>query len=218
MKKPAWRAPLARPTGNGRASVAPNLLERQFHASAPNQKWAADFTYVWTAEGWLFVAVVLDLYSRRVVGWSMQSTMTAQLVMDALLMAILRRGRPEAVLHHSDQGSQYTSEDFQRLLETHGITCSMSRRGNCWDNAAMENFFSTLKTERLSRRRYCTRDELRADIFDYIERFYNPNAGTRLSATSAQYNSKICNVLRRCVREIGEVHAAVLSLATTGTS
>lgn len=155
-------------------SVAPNLLERQFQASGPNQKWAADFTYVWTAEGWLFVAVVLDLYSRRVVGWSMQSTMTAQLVMDALLMAILRRGRPEAVLHHSDQGSQYASEDFQRLLEAHGITCSMSRRGNCWDNAAMESFFSTLKTERLGRRRYRTRDELRADVFDYIERFYNP--------------------------------------------
>ena len=104
----------------------------------------------------------------------MQSTMTAQLVMDALLMAILRRGRPEAVLHHSDQGSQYTSEDFQRLLESHGITCSMSRRGNCWDNAAMESFFSTLKTERLGRRQYRTRNELRADVFDYIERFYNP--------------------------------------------
>jgi putative transposase len=155
-------------------SVAPNLLERQFQASGPNQKWAADFTYVWTAEGWLFVAVVLDLYSRRVVGWSMQSSMTAQLVMDALLRAILRRGRPEAVLHHSDQGSQYTSEDFQRLLESHGITCSMSRRGNCWDNAAMESFFSTLKTERLGRRQYRTRNELRADVFDYIERFYNP--------------------------------------------
>jgi putative transposase len=155
-------------------SVAPNLLERQFQASGPNQKWAADFTYVWTAEGWLFVAVVLDLYSRRVVGWSMQSSMTAQLVMDALLMAILRRGRPEAALHHSDQGSQYTSEDFQRLLESHGITCSMSRRGNCWDNAAMESFFSTLKTERLGRRQYRTRNELRADVFDYIERFYNP--------------------------------------------
>ena len=155
-------------------SVAPNLLERQFQASEPNQKWAADFTYVWTAEGWLFVAVVLDLYSRRVVGWSMQSTMTAQLVMDALLMAILRRGRPEAVLHHSDQGAQYTSEDFQRLLESHGIVCSMSRRGNCWDNAAMESFFSTLKTERLGRQRYRTRNELRADVFDYIERFYNP--------------------------------------------
>lgn len=155
-------------------SVAPNLLGRQFDATGPNQKWAADFTYVWTAEGWLFVAVVLDLYSRRVVGWSMQPTMTAQLVMDALLMAIFRRGRPQAVLHHSDQGSQYTSEDFQRLLDSHGIICSMSRRGNCWDNAAMESFFSTLKTERLSRRSYRTRDELRADVFDYIERFYNP--------------------------------------------
>jgi len=154
-------------------SVAPNLLDRQFEATGPNQKWAADFTYVWTAEGWLFVAVVLDLYSRRVVGWSMQPTMTAQLVMDALLMAIFRRGRPQAVLHHSDQGSQYTSEDFQRLLDAHGIICSMSRRGNCWDNAAMESFFSTLKTERLSRKLYRTRDDLRADVFDYIERFYN---------------------------------------------
>jgi len=113
---------------------------------------AADFTYVWTGEGWLFVAVYLDLCSRRVVGWSMQQTMTAQLVMDALLMAIFRRGRPRAVLHHSDQGSQYTSEDFQRLLESHGIVCSMSRRGNCWGNAAMESFFSTLKTERLSKK------------------------------------------------------------------
>ena len=155
-------------------SVAPNLLDRQFEAAGPNQKWAADFTYVWTGEGWLFVAVVLDLYSRRVVGWSMQPTMTAQLVMDALLMAIFRRGHPQSVLHHSDQGSQYTSEDFQRLLESHGIVCSMSRRGNCWDTAAMESFFSTLKTERLSRKTYCSRDELRADVFDYIERFYNP--------------------------------------------
>lgn len=155
-------------------SVAPNLLDRQFEATGPNQKWAADFTYVWTAEGWLFVAVVLDLYSRRVVGWSMQQSMTAQLVMDALLMAIFRRGQPKAVLHHSDQGTQYTSEDFQRLLESHGIVCSMSRRGNCWDNAAMESFFSTLKTERISRKHYRTRDDLRADVFDYIERFYNP--------------------------------------------
>lgn len=155
-------------------SIAPNLLDRQFEATEPNQKWAADFTYVWTSEGWLFVAVVLDLYSRRVVGWSMQPEMTSQLVMDALLMAIFRRGRPKAVLHHSDQGSQYTSENFQRLLDSHGIVCSMSRRGNCWDNAAMESFFSTLKTERLSRRQYRTRNDLRADVFDYIERFYNP--------------------------------------------
>lgn len=155
-------------------SIAPNLLDRQFEATGPNQKWAADFTYVWTAEGWLFVAVVLDLFSRRVVGWSMQPTMTSQLVMDALLMAVFRRGRPKSVLHHSDQGTQYTSENFQRLLESHGIVCSMSRRGNCWDNAAMESFFSTLKTERLAKRHYKTRDELRADVFDYIERFYNP--------------------------------------------
>jgi putative transposase len=154
-------------------AIAPSLLDRQFAATGPNQKWAADFTYVWTGEGWLFVAVVLDLYSRRVVGWSMQPTMTAQLVMDALLMAVFRRGRPRAVLHHSDQGSQYTSENFQRLLESHGIPCSMSRRGNCWDNAAMESFFSTMKTERLSKKHYRTRDELRADVFDYIERFYN---------------------------------------------
>jgi putative transposase len=155
-------------------SIAPNLLDRQFEATAPNQKWAADFTYVWTNEGWLFVAVVLDLFSRRVVGWSMQPTMASQLVMDALMMAVFRRGRPKSVLHHSDQGSQYTSENFQRLLDSHGIVCSMSRRGNCWDNAAMESFFSTLKTERLSKRNYKTRDDLRADVFDYIERFYNP--------------------------------------------
>jgi len=155
-------------------AIAPNLLERQFTADGPNQKWAADFTYVWTCEGWLFVAVVLDLYSRRVVGWSMQATMTSQLVIDALLMALFRRGRPQEILHHSDQGSQYTSEDFQKMLDDHGITCSMSRRGNCWDNAAMESFFSTLKTERLSRTQHRTRDDLRADVFDYIERFYNP--------------------------------------------
>jgi putative transposase len=132
-------------------AIAPNLLDRQFGATGPNQKWAADFTYVWTGECWLFVAVVLDLYSGPVVGWSMQPTMTAQLVMDALLMATFRRGRPRAVLHHSDQGSQYTSEDFQPLLESHCTVCSMSHRGNCWDNAAMESFFSTLKTERLSK-------------------------------------------------------------------
>jgi putative transposase len=153
--------------------IAPNVLDRQFEASAPNQKWVADFTYVWTGEGWLFVAVVLDLFSRRVVGWSMNSQMTAQLVMDALLMAIWRRGWPSELLHHSDQGSQYTAEEFQRLLAEHGIQCSMSRRGDCWDNAAMESFFSTLKIERVYRSRYRTRDEARADIFDYIERFYN---------------------------------------------
>ncbi len=155
-------------------SIAANMLERQFQADAPNRKWVADFTYIWTAEGWLFVAAVLDLYSRRIVGWSMSGSMTAQLVGDALLMAPWRRGKPDELLHHSDQGSQYTSEDFQRLLRDHGIVCSMSRRGDCWDNAAMESFFSSLKTERTSRKHYATRDEARADVFDYVERFYNP--------------------------------------------
>ena len=167
----------ARPTDSGERvadAVAPNLLDRQFEASAPNQKWIADFTYLWTAEGWLYVAAVIDLFSRRVVGWSMSATMTASLVTDALMMAIWRRGKPDALLHHSDQGSQYTSEQFQRLMADHGITCSMSRSGNVWDNAAMESFFSSLKTERTARKTYRTRDQARADVFDYIERFYNP--------------------------------------------
>ncbi len=155
-------------------SIAPNLLERQFEASAPNQRWVADFTYIWTQEGWLYVAVVLDLFSRRIVGWSMQSRMTAQLVADALLMAIWRRGQPRELLHHSDQGSPYRSEQFQALLVAHGITCSMSRSGDVWDNSAMESFFSTMKIERCYRKSYGTRDGARADVFDYIERFYNP--------------------------------------------
>jgi len=155
-------------------AIASNMLERSFEAPAPNRKWIADFTYIWTAEGWLYVAAVVDLFSRRVVGWSMSATMTAQLVTDALVMAIWRRGKPRALLHHSDRGSQYTSEQFQRLMADHGVTCSMSRSGNCWDNAAMESFFSSLKTERTARKTYRTRDDARADVFDYIERFYNP--------------------------------------------
>ena len=155
-------------------AIAPNILDRQFHAAQPNRKWIADFTYVWTAEGWLYVAAVIDLFSRRVVGWSMSATMTAQLVTDALVMAIWRRGRPDALLHHSGQGSQYTSEQFRRLMEDNGVTCSMSRSGNVWDNAAMESFFSTLKTERTDRKAYRSRNQARADVFDFIERFYNP--------------------------------------------
>jgi putative transposase len=155
-------------------AIAPNLLDREFQAEAPNQRWVADFTYIWTDEGWLYVAAVLDLFSRMVVGWSMQNQMTARLVSDAMLMAIWRRRPSAELLHHSDQGSQYTSEQFQALLAQHGVVCSMSRSGDCWDNAAMESFFSTLKTERCSRKIYRTRDEARADVFDYIERFYNP--------------------------------------------
>jgi putative transposase len=157
-----------------RSAIADNILDRQFAASAPNQKWVADFTYIWTAEGWLYAAAVLDLFSRRIVGWSMQDSMTSQLVADALMMAVWRRGKPAALLHHSDQGSQYTSEHFQELLKEQGITCSMSRAGEVWDNSAMESFFSSLKTERTARKVYRTREQARADVFDYIERFYNP--------------------------------------------
>lgn len=124
-------------------SAAANVLDRQFTAAGPNQKWVADFTYLWSAEGWLYVAVALDLFRRKAVGCSMSASMTAQLVIDVLMMAIWRRGKPVALLHHSDQGSQYTAEDFQRLLADQGITCSMSRKGECWDNAAMESFFSS---------------------------------------------------------------------------
>ena len=157
-----------------RSAVANNVLDRQFRADGPNQKWVADFTYIWTAEGWLYVAVVLDLYSRRVVGWSMQAGMTSQLVADALMMAVWRRGKPVELLHHSDQGSQYTSEHFQKLLAEQGITCSMSRAGEVWDNSAMESFFSSLKTERTARKVYRSREQARSDVFDYIECFYNP--------------------------------------------
>ena len=164
------------PPDTGERSLAvfsPNVLDRQFEAEWPNQKWVADFTYVWTAEGWLYVAVVIDLFSRRVVGWSMSATMAAQLVTDALVMAIWRRGKPDALLHHSDRGSQYTREQFQRLMADHGVTCSMSRSGNVWDDAAMESFFSSLKTKRTARKTNRTRDEAKADVFDYIERFYD---------------------------------------------
>ena len=165
------------PPDTGERSTGPvpaNVLDRQFGAPAPNRKWVADFTYIWTSEGWLYVAAVIDLYSRRVVGWSMSATMTAQFVTDALVMAMWRRGRPDALLHHSDRGSQYTSDQFQRLMADNGVACSMSRSGNVWDNAAMESFFSSLKTERTARKTYRTRDQARADVFDYIERFYNP--------------------------------------------
>jgi putative transposase len=175
LKARPRRRRLPADTGIRPASELPaNILDRQFDAAAPNRKWVADFTYIWTAEGWLYVAVVLDLYSRRIVGWSMSAAMTAELVTDALVMAIWRRGRPRELLHHSDRGSQYTSEQCQRLMAEHGVLCSLSRSGNVWDNAAMESFFSSLKTERTARKVYRSRDQARVDVFDYIERFYNP--------------------------------------------
>lgn len=161
---------------SGRRSVGPvaeNVLDRQFTPSHPNQAWAADITYIRTDEGWLYLAVVIDLFSRRVVGWSMQDRIGRDLVMNAVTMAIWQRQPQPGLLHHSDRGSQYVSEDFQRLLSEHGIRCSMSAHGNCYDNACVESFFATLKRERVYRRHYSSRQEARADLFEYIEVFYN---------------------------------------------
>lgn len=153
--------------------VADNLLDRQFEPTAVNQAWTADITYVPTREGWLYLAAVEDLYSRQIVGWSMSERITSRLVVDALEMAIARRLPGEGLLTHSDRGSQYASDHYQRLLERHHITCSMSRRGNCWDNAPMESFFASLKKELIHEENYQTRQEARASLFEYIEVFYN---------------------------------------------
>jgi hypothetical protein len=147
----------------------------------------------WTSAGWLYVAVVLDLFSRRIVGWSMSASMTVPLVVDALIMALWRRDKPDALPHHSDQGSQYTSERFQRLLAE--VTCSMSRSGNVWDNVAMQSFFLSLKTGRTARRTYRTRDEAKADVLDYIERFYDPK---RRHSTLMDESYAVASVIGRC--------------------
>jgi putative transposase len=156
------------------AAAAPNVLDRQFEVATPNDSWVVDITYVKTFEGWLYLAVVIDLFSRAVIGWSMQSRIDRELVISALLMAIWRRQPEGKVLLHSDQGCQFTSHDWQDFLEANNFTVSMSRRGNCYDNAVVESFFQLLKRERIKRRVYATREDARADIFDYIEMFYNP--------------------------------------------
>ena len=153
--------------------VAPNVLDRQFGAQAPDRKWAVDITCVPTDEGWIYLAGVIDLCSRKVVGWSMADHMRTELVSDALAMALARRRPGEGLLHHSDRGVQYASEDYRRLLQSHGIECSMSGKGDCWDNAVMESFWGTLKTELVNHERYETRGQARASIFEYIEVFYN---------------------------------------------
>lgn len=153
--------------------VAPNLLERNFTPEAPNQVWTADLTYIWTDEGWLYLAVVIDLFNREVVGWSMKPRMTADIVIDALTMAWFRKKPAPGLIHHSDRGSQYASGAFQARLKKYGMICSMSRKGNCWDNACSESFFNSLKNERVHGTRYGTRAEAEVDIFDYIEPFYN---------------------------------------------
>ena len=158
---------------NHNQPVADNLLDRDFAASAPNRKWTADITYIPTVEGWLYLAAVMDLYSRRIVGWSMSANIDAELVCDALRMALLQRQPDDGLMHHSDRGVQYTADDFVKLLNEHKITCSMSRRGNCWDNAVMESFFGSLKTEWTFDKSYKTRAEAMQDIFKYVEVFYN---------------------------------------------
>jgi transposase InsO family protein len=153
--------------------VAPNRLAQDFTASAPNRKWVSDITYLWTSEGWLYLAVVMDLYSRTVVGWSLSERMTRELVMQALTMAVWRRKPAAGLVVHSDRGSQYASHDYQHLLERHGFLCSMSRKGDCYDNAAMESFFHSLKVEQIQGNRYATREQAKASVFEYIETYYN---------------------------------------------
>ncbi|ELV4499055.1 IS3 family transposase [Salmonella enterica] len=166
-----YRSPRAR---KGEDSiVAPDRLQRQFNPDAPDERWVTDITYIRTHEGWLYLAVVVDLFSRKVIGWSMQPRMTKEIVLNALLMALWRRNPQKAVLVHSDQVSQYTSYEWQSFLKSHGLEGSMSRRGNCHDNAVAESFFQLLKRERIKKKIYGTREEARSDIFDYIEMFYN---------------------------------------------
>jgi putative transposase len=153
--------------------VARNLLNRDFSATAPNQQYVGDITYIWTQEGWMYLAVIIDLYSRSVIGWSMQATMTRDLVCDALMMALWRRGFPSGVIFHSDRGSQYCSDDYQKILKHDGLICSMSRKGNCWDNSVAESFFHTLKTELTYTEIYATREEAKQSTFNYIETYYN---------------------------------------------
>lgn len=178
--------------------VAPNLLERDFSAEAPDRVWAGDITYVWTREGWLYLAVVIDLFSRMVVGWSVGERITRRLVMDALGMGVGRRRPAGGLIHHSDRGIQYASSDFQKLLRGFEMTCSMSRKGDCWDNAVAESFFSKLKTERVFFADYRTRDEARRDIVDYIEMFYN----------SRRRHSYLGNVSPRRFEEIRQIQNA----------
>lgn len=158
---------------NPKAKAAPNLLEQNFTAEQPNQRWVADITYVWTQEGWLYVAAVLDLFSRRIVGLAMEDRMMDDLVIAALDQALIHRNPLPGLMHHSDKGSQYTSRDFQKKLAQHHITASMSGTGNCYDNAAMESFFHTLKTEHVYFERYQTREQAKKSIFEYVEVFYN---------------------------------------------
>jgi putative transposase len=155
-------------------NIAPNLLQQDFAASQPNQKWAGDITYVWTREGWVYLAVILDLHSRRVIGWAISNRMKKDLAIRALNMAIALRRPPKGCIHHTDRGSQYCSHDYQKVLRKHGLTVSMSGKGNCYDNAAVGSFFKFFKAEMVWRRNWQTRREVEVALFEYINGFYNP--------------------------------------------
>lgn len=178
MRDNGWRAKAARKykaTTNSKHSlpVAPNLLEQDFSAVKPDQKWVSDITYIWTDEGWLYLAVVLDLYSRRVIGWAIAERMAATLVCDALIMALWNRKMPAGVIVHSDRGSQYCSAVYQKLLAKHQLTCSMSKKGDCYDNAAMESWNHSFKVEAVHGERFKNRSEAKHQVFEYIEVYYN---------------------------------------------
>jgi len=172
--------------------IAPNHLAQDFTATAPNRVWVADITYIATGEGWLYLAAIVDLYARTVVGWAMAATMTQELTLEALQMAVGRRQPRGTWVHHSDRGSQYAATAYQRRLAAHGARASMSRRGNCYDNAAMESFFHTLKTELVYREHYATRDQARHSVFEYIEVFYNRQRrhSTLGHATPAEFEQR----------------------------
>lgn len=159
---------------NHKFNIAPNLLSRNFSADQPNEKWVVDISYIWTREGWLYLAVVLDLYSRRVIGWAVSNRMKRDLAIRALEMAVALRKPSKGCIHHSDRGSQYCSQDYQKLLRKHGFKASMSGKGNCYDNAAMETFFKTIKAELIWRHSWQTRRDAEVAIFEYINGFYNP--------------------------------------------
>ena len=204
-----WRATTQ---SNHRMPVAANGLDRQFSVTRPNQVWAGDITSVWTTEGWLYLAVVLDRYSRAVIGWALEARLTGDLTQQALTMAIRHRTPKAGLLHHSDRGSQYAATAYQPLLTTHGMTGSMSRRGNCWDKACVESVFGTLKHERIDQCQYRTRDEATQDIFEYIEVFDNRlrrhatrdyDSPAEFEARTAVASPGVHGIRGRSVTEIG---------------
>lgn len=178
MRLHGWRAKAARKykattNSNHGLPVAPNLLQQNFTASRPDEKYVSDITYIWTEEGWLYLAVVMDLYSRMVIGWAMHKRMTSKLVIDALQMALWRRKMPRGVIVHSDRGSQYCSRNYQQLLADNGLICSMSKKGDCYDNAAMESWNHSFKVEAVHGERFLTRADAKNHVFEYIDVYYN---------------------------------------------